>query len=76
MGHVGVAFVNRHYLLSTNSHVKTKLMVFRPLISLDSHQFWGCLVNQRSEHHRFGLDVRFGGWGLGFRGLVCGVHGV
>ena len=41
-------------------------MVLRPLICLDSHSFWGgsVKVNERSEKHGFGVDVRVGGAGL------------
>jgi len=46
-------------------------MVFTPLIYLDGTSDLPLLnpqklvagkVNQRSENHRFGLDVRVGGW--------------
>jgi len=49
---------------TTNLHVKTKSMVLRPLVYLESHSFLGgsFKVNQRSENRRFGLDVRVGGW--------------
>ena len=48
---------------ATNPNVKTKSMVFRSLIYLDRDPFLGVCVkaNQRSENHRFGLDVRVGG---------------
>ena len=44
---------------TTNSHVKTQSMVFRPLISLDRHpqKLVSVKVNQRSEGHRFDVDV-------------------
>ena len=50
-------------LVITNPHVKTKLIVLRPLIYLDQPPPIRVAVkeNQRSEKHRFGLDVRVGG---------------
>jgi len=57
-----VAGVESYTPSTTNPHVKTKSMLFRPLIYLDSHSFLGVRQgNERSEDHRSGLGVRVGG---------------
>ena len=48
---------------TNNPHDWTKPSIFRSVIYLERDPFLGVSlkVNERSENHRFGLDVRVGG---------------